>query len=208
METLSICDPAEVSPEEFLSREFEVPVVCQIGPQHYTKRKDGSPFDFSHFVKHPDQYVSSFLPYTKVADILIACHFWDPASPKFFTAEDTKSPDFRISVIADISCDINGPIPTTLRATTIADPFYGYNPQTGKEEEAFTRETNISVMSIDNLPGELPRNASADFGQQLMSSVLTDLLSGTGSEMVKRATITENGKLSPKFEYLRDYLLG
>jgi len=208
METLSICDPAEVSPDDFLTRDFEVPVVCQIGPQHYTKRKDGSPFDFNHFVKHPDQYTSTFLPYTKVADILIACHFWDPASPKFFSAEDARKPDFKISVIADISCDINGPIPTTLRATTIADPFYGYNPQTGREEEAFSSPTNISVMAIDNLPGELPRNASADFGHQLMSSILVDLLSGTESEMVKRATITENGKLSPKFEYLRDYLLG
>ena len=165
-------------------------------------------FRSNHFVKHPDQYTSNFLPYTKVADILIACHFWDPASPKFFSADDTKNPDFRISVIADISCDINGPIPTTLRATTIADPFYGYNPQTGQEEEPFSRPTNISVMSIDNLPGELPRNASADFGNQLMSSILIDLFSRNDSGMIKRATITENGKLSPKFEYLRDYLLG
>jgi len=208
METLSVCDPVEVSPEEFLTREFEVPVVCKIGPQHYTARKDGKPFEFNHFVKHPEEYSPAFLPFTKVTDILIACHFWDPASPKFFEKEDTRSPDFKISVIADISCDINGPIPTTLRATTIADPFYGYNPQTGQEEEPFTRTTNISVMSIDNLPGELPRDASADFGKQLMSSVLHDLFAGTKTGMLTRATITEEGKLTEKFSYLQDYLKG
>ena len=208
METLSVCDPAEVSPEDFLTRDFDVPVVCQIGPRHYVKRRDGSPFDFNHFVKNPKEYESDFLPYTKVTDVLIACHYWDPASPKFFSAEDTRHPYFRISVIGDVSCDIDGPIPTTLRATTIADPFYGYNPQTGKEEEAFSRPTNITVMSIDNLPGELPRDASGDFGKQLMSSVLHDLFSGTESDMVRGATITSDGELPPKFDYLSDYLKG
>jgi len=206
LETLAICDLVQVSPEEFLSKEFDVPVLCQIGPQHYTKRRDGKPFDFKHFVANPGEYESDFLRFTAVTDILIACHFWDPASPKFFSAEETKRPDFRISVIADISCDINGPIPTTLRATTIADPFYGYNPETGKEEPAFTRPTNISVMSIDNLPGELPRDASSDFGKQLMGSVLHDLFAGNESDMVRRATITEGGKLPDRFAYLEDYL--
>jgi alanine dehydrogenase len=208
METLAVCDLAEVSPVEFLTREYDVPVVCQIGPQHYTRRHDGKPFDFKDFVKNPTEYQSSFGPYTKVTDILIACHFWDPASPKFFTADDTKSPDFKISVIADISCDINGPIPTTLRATTIADPFYGYNPHTGQEEIAFSRPTNISVMSIDNLPGELPRDASSDFGKQLMSTVLHDLFTGTETDMLTRATITANGELPQKFSYLDEYLKG
>jgi saccharopine dehydrogenase (NAD+, L-lysine forming) len=208
METLAVCDLAEVTPVEFLTREFDVPVVCQIGPQHYTRRCDGKPFDFKDFVKNPAEYESAFSPYTKVTDILVACHFWDPASPKFFTADDTKSPDFKISVIADISCDINGPIPTTIRATTIADPFYGYNPQTGQEEIAFTRPTNISVMAIDNLPGELPRDASSDFGKQLMGTVLHDLFTGTETDMLTRATITANGELPSKFLYLDEYLKG
>jgi hypothetical protein len=206
METLSVCDLVEVSPEDYLTREFEVPVICQIGPEHYVRRRDGSTFDFDHFVRHPADYESAFLPFTRATDILIACHYWDPASPVFFTAENTRDPYFRISVIADVSCDIAGPIPTTLRATTIADPFYGYNPHTGDEEVAFTRPTNITVMSIDNLPGELPRDASADFGKQLMGSVLHDLFSGTETGMVQRATITENGKLTEKFSYLDDYL--
>lgn len=208
METIAVCNPTQVSPEEYLSQEFDTPVVCQIGPEHYTGRKDGSPFDFTHFVKHPKEYISTFVPYTTVTDLLVPGHFWDPSSPRFFTEEDVKGPDFRISVIADISCDIDGPIPTTTRATTIADPFYDFNRHTGKEEKAFSDPDNITVMSIDNLPGELPRDASDDFGRQLMSTVLRDLLSGTRSGMVIRATITEEGKLPDRFAYLDEYLKG
>ena len=208
METIAVCNPTPVSPEEYLSRDFDTPVVCQIGPEHYNGRRDGSPFDFAHFVKHPKEYVSTFVPYTKVTDLLVPGHFWDPASPRFFSIDDVKSPDFRVSVIADVSCDIDGPIPTTIRATTIADPFYDFNRQTGNEEKAFSKPGNITVMSIDNLPGELPRDASEDFGKQLMGTVLRDLLSGTTSGMVLRAVITEGGKLPPRFAYLDEYLKG
>ena len=205
METLSILNLVQVRPEEFLSKQFDVPVVCQIGPQHYTKRKDGKPFSFSDFVKNPSFYVSDFLPYTKVADILITGHFWHPRSPVFFTCEDMRSPDFKISIIADISCDVNGPIPATVRASTIADPFYGFNPVLEREEPAFSRPGNITVMAVDNLPGELPRDASQDFGKQLMNYVLHDLFTRNDSPMIKRATITESGRLAPSYNYLSDY---
>ncbi|MBE0666350.1 MAG: alanine dehydrogenase, partial [Bacteroidales bacterium] len=162
METLSVCSNLlKVTPEEFLTREYDVPVVCQIGPQHYVRHSEGRVFDFNNFVNHPEEYESDFLKYAKVTDIFIASHFWAPGSPVFFTREDVSGPDFRISVIGDISCDIAGPVPTTLRATTIADPFYSYNRTTHAEEEAFLSPDNISVMSIDNLPGELPRDASS-----------------------------------------------
>jgi saccharopine dehydrogenase (NAD+, L-lysine forming) len=117
-----------------------------------------------------------------------------------------KEKDFRISVVADISCDINGPLPSTLRASTIADPFYAYNPYLETEEPAFSRPTNITVMAIDNLPGELPRDASQDFGRMLMNSVLHDILTQSESPMVERATIIKDGRLTPKYSYLADYL--
>jgi alanine dehydrogenase len=140
-----------------------------------------------------------------VTDILITGHFWDPRAPVFFTMEDMKRPDFRISIIADISCDINGAIPSTIRATTIADPFYSYNQYLEIEEPAFTHPSNITVMAVDNLPGELPRDASSDFGKQLMKNALHDLFTGADSEMINRATIIEDGKLTPIFSYLADY---
>jgi len=206
LETLNICNIVQVGPEEYLNREFDVPVVCQIGPEHYTRHKGKQQYSFNYFSRHPGEYESAFLPYARITDILITGHYWDPGSPVFFTKDDMKSSDFRISVIADISCDINGPIPSTIRTTTISDPFYGYNPFLEKEEPAFTRPTNITVMSIDNLPGELPRDASLDFGKQLMQNALHDLLANPGSLMLERATILKNGKLPPRFAYLEDYL--
>lgn len=206
LETLNECGIVQVKPDEFLHRGFEVPVVCQIGPGYYTKHKFREQFSFNHFTKHPEEYESSFLPFTAATDILITGHYWNPGSPAFFTKEDMKKPEFRISVIADISCDINGPIPSTLRATTISDPFYGYNPFLEIEEPAFLRPTNITVMSIDNLPGELPRDASLDFGRQLMHNALHDILSGNYSPLIERATILKDGELTPGFSYLDDYL--
>jgi saccharopine dehydrogenase (NAD+, L-lysine forming) len=206
METLSICNIVQVSPEEYLTREFDVPVFCQIGPEHYTRHKSGDLFNFNHFTANPAEYESTFLPYTRVTDILITGHFWDPRSPKFISKEDMKRSDFRISVIADVSCDINGPIASTIRATTISDPFYAYNPHLEIEDPEFSRPTNITVMSIDNLPGELPRDASLDFGKQLMNNVLHDLLTGTESQMITKARILKDGMLTPKYLYLNEYL--
>lgn len=209
METLSvISNLVRITPEEFLTKEYDVPVVCQIGPQHYVSHNDGRPFDFNNFVYHPEDYVSEFHKYTRVTDILIAAHFWDPRSPVFFRLDDIASPEFRISIIADISCDIGGPVPTTIRATSIADPFYGFNRNTHVEEEAFTRPENITVMSIDNLPGELPRDASSDYGRQLIENVLHDLYNDNPSPMIQRATITDNGDLTPQYKYLSDWVKG
>jgi alanine dehydrogenase len=119
-----------------------------------------------------------------------------------------RSDKFRISVIADVSCDINGPIPSTLRATTITDPFYGYNPFMEIEEPAFMRSSNITVMSIDNLPGELPRDASGDFGKQLIQHVFHDMVTGSKSSMITRATILSKGQLTSQFSHLNAYLKG
>lgn len=206
LETLEVCNIGQVRPDDFLNREFDVPVVCQIGPEYYTRPKNRLQFSFSHFTKHPYDYESIFLPYTKVTDILITGHYWDPRSPVFFSKDDMKKSEFRISVIADISCDINGPVPSTIRSTTISDPFYGYNPFLETEEPAFSRPANITVMSIDNLPGELPRNASIDFGKQLIQNVLHDLFTDSGSKIIECATILKGGKLTSAFAYLEDYL--
>jgi alanine dehydrogenase len=208
METLAVLNLVQVSPEDFLSKSFDIPVMCQIGPQHYVKRRDGKDFDFSHFASDPCAYDADFLKYTAVTDILITGHFWDPRSPIFFSAGDMKKPEFRISIIADVSCDVNGPIPSTLRASTIADPFYAYNPETGLEEPAFSRPGNITVMAVDNLPGELPREASQDFGKQLMSKVIHDLFTNESSSLIRRATITDDGRLTTRYSYLESYLAG
>lgn len=208
MEIFRAIHVREVAPEEFLSREFDEPVVCRIDPWHYARRKDGKPFDWDYWVSNPSEHESAFVPYTKVTDILVACHYWDYRSPCFFTREDMLSPDFRISIIADVSCDIPGPIPTTVKASTIADPYFDYNPRTGKEEPAFSGDRNVTVMSIDNLPGELPRDASEFFGRVLIENVFRHFLSNDPEGVIERATILKGGELTPRYAYLKDYLQG
>lgn len=208
LETLDQLNIRKVSKEDFLNKEFSEPVLCQIGPQDYVEHKDGLPFDFNHFIQHPEDYISTFKPFTKVTDIFIACHFWDDKSPKFITKEDYRDEDFKISVIADVSCDIADPIPSTLRASTISDPFYGYNPYEEKEEVAFTNPKNITVMAVDNLPGEVPRDSSHGFGEALINNVFDALVVDDKDKIVERATIIRDGELTPRYAYLADYVAG
>jgi alanine dehydrogenase len=119
-----------------------------------------------------------------------------------------KRDDFKTKIVADITCDINGSIPCTIKATTVDEPFFCFNPQLEIKEPPFSNPDNITVMSIDNLASELPRDASLDFGNQLIAHVLDELFSGSEDGMIKRATITKDGRLTPGFEYLSDYLNG
>ena len=207
METLSSAGFSKISPEEFVKEEVNAPVYTQLDPWNYVKRLDGQSFELLHFFNLPAEYETTFLPYTRTADIFIPCHFWDPRSPVFITKQDMKRKDFKIKVIADVSCDINGPIPSTLRSSSIAEPLYGYNPQSEEEGEPFTPE-NITVMAVDNLPGELPRDASRDFGNRLIEEVIPFLLGEKEGQLIQGATIAENGNLAPTYSYLEDYLKG
>ena len=206
-ETLAAFGIKEVYPEEFLSSDFDEPVFTKLDPCHYVRHKDGREFDLFYFFNHPEEFVSTFKYYTKKADVYIAAHFWNPKSPRFYTAEDTKSPDFNIKVVADISCDVDdGPIGSTLRASTIANPFYDFNPETGMEEPAFSNEKNITVMAVDNLPGELPRDSSEDFSTGLVEKVFPHLIEEQNNPIIERATITKNGKFTERFDYLTDWI--
>ncbi len=206
IEILEKAGVKRVEPDRFLNVNDEN-VYCQIGPQHYTQHKKDQVFDFNVFMKHPQDYYSTFFPYATKANVFIACHFWDNRSPVFLTREQMSDPEFGIKLIADISCDVNGPIPSTVRASTIESPFYGFDVLEEKEVRAFLKNT-LTVMAVDNLPGELPRNSSYDFGEKLAHIVLPELLSGKRSKMIEGATILKNGKLTEGFAYLSDYLNG
>ncbi len=199
----------QVRPKVFLNESFEKAVFTQLDCTDYVARKDGQAFQQSHFFSHPDLYKSTFAPYTKVADIMINGIYWDPRAPAFFTAQDMHSSGFHIQVIADITCDIapESSIPATLRATTIENPVLGYHPQSGREVEPFS-PGSISMMTIDNLPNELPRDASKAFGEQFMEHILPELLDAGHSEVISRATIAREGQLGKHFQYLQGYVEG
>ncbi len=197
----------EVTPEAFLNETFDEPVYTQLNVTHYNARNDGAPFERRDFYNDPANFHSTFPGYAKVADVYIACHYWDSRSPFIFTRNDVKSSDWNIKVVGDISADIDGPVATTLRPSTVADPLYGYDPVTEQETD-FNAEHAVGVMAIDNLPCELPKDASEDFGNELIRNVIESLVGNDDNGIISRATITRDGTLTPGFEYLADYVKG
>ena len=204
IETLSAMRIRKITPEEFLMGSFREPVYCQLNPRDYVERPNDHNFDLNDFFAHPEHFISKFPPFTKQADLYISTHYWDPRAPKMFSDTDMKARDFKISVIADVTCDINGSVPTTIRASTINQPFYGYNIVSGKEDLPFNKDT-VCIMAVDNLPCELPRDASDDFGKDLMERVLPHVFGDDPEHIIRRASITKEGKLTTYFEYLSDY---
>lgn len=198
----------EVTVEDYLNRKYDEPVYCLIGVEHYNKRIDGTPFVKYDFYENPKKYESDFFRFAKVTDMFITGHFYGTDAPAFFTREDAKNPEFRISLVADISCDVDGPIASTIRPSTIAEPFYGYDPQTGKETD-FDAENVISVMAVDNLPCELPDDASVGFGEEFAEEVFPAFFNGDKDQILNRAQITTAyGTLTARFSYLQDFVDG
>ena len=197
----------KVDPKTFLTETFEEPVYTQLSVVDYNQRKDGKSFERSDFYREPVGYESTFLRYAKVADVYVACHYWDSRSPFIFTREDVRAADWNVKVVADISCDIDGPVASTIRPSTIAEPLYGYDPATEQEGDFFADHT-VGVMAVDNLPCELPKDASEDFGNEFMKSVLPCLLNDDPEKVIERATMCENGALTKHFLYLQDYVDG
>ena len=204
IELLGLLQTRRITPFEFSNYSYRQATYVQLHSNNYNEPLDGSQWNTGNFYAHPEQYRSTFSKYTKHCDLLIHCSFWNPKAPVLFTKEEMASPDFRISVIADVTCDINGSIPSTQRASTIDEPFYGYNPITAAEGEPFADNT-ITVMADDNLPCELPRDASEDFGKELIEKVLPSFLNKDKDGLIERASITRDGNLMPRFEYLRNY---
>jgi hypothetical protein len=208
LEILSQIDIEAVSPEAYLTKSFSGPVYTQLDVMDYNRTIDGQPFDKALFYKDPSGFASDFMRFAKVSDLYIASHYWDSNAPFIFTREDAKSSDFKIKVVADISCDIDGPVASTLRPSTIADPLYGYDPYDESEVD-FMDPKAIGVMAVDNLPCELPKDASADFGEEMLDNILPEILDKQDSDIIRRATETTlEGGLTPEFAYLQDYLEG
>ncbi|WP_418604338.1 NAD(P)-dependent oxidoreductase [Hwangdonia sp.] len=197
----------QVSDALYLTTKFTEPVYCMVDVMEYNNRKDGKVGDKAEFYADPTDYESNFMPYAKVSDFFIAGHFYGNNAPFLFTREDAKNPEFKINLVSDISCDIDGPIASTIRASTIADPFYGYDAQT-ESEVAFNAANAITVMAVDNLPCELPKDASEGFGEMFLEHVIPAFFNNDADGILERAKITENGKLTERFAYLQDYVDG
>ncbi len=206
VETLMQAGIRRVSPTELRENTFDEAVFAQLNSKDYNKRKDGTEFISKDFYASPELFEQDFAKYTDVVDLLIACAFWDNKAPKLFNVKEIQRKDFKLNVIADVTCDIDGSIPTTIRPTTIDSPFYDFSRENLCEIAPFGDKKNITVMSIDNLPCELPRDASRDFGQIMLDTVLPALIAHDENDLIKRAVIAENGHLTPNFTYLQDFV--
>lgn len=197
----------EVSIDSYLNTTFQKAVYCFIDVMDYNKRKDGKQGNKYAFFEDPSGYESNFKRFAKVSDLLITGHFYGDGAPYLFTRDDARESDFNINLVADISCDIDGPIASTLRPSTIANPFYGYDPQS-ETEVAFDALGAITVMAVDNLPCELPKDASEGFGEMFLEHVMPAFFNGDQDGVLQRALITKDGKLTERFKDLQDYVNG
>ncbi|MFT4803916.1 MAG: hypothetical protein ACI9YE_001112 [Psychroserpens sp.] len=198
----------QVSDALYLTSQFTEPTYVMADVMEYAKRKDGKVGSKQEFYKDPTYFESNFMPYARVTDYFIAGHFYGNNAPYLFTRQDAKQPDFKINLVADVSCDIDGPVASTIKPSTIADPFYGYDPQTEKEV-AFDAKGAITVMAVDNLPCELPKDASEGFGELFLEHVIPAFFNNDERGILKRARITtQEGKLTERFSYLQDYVKG
>ena len=197
----------EVGVKAYLENTFDHAVYCQIDVDEYNLRKDGTKGNMQDFFENPGEYRSNFLRFAKITDFYIAAHFYGDGAPFLFTREDAKQPDFKINTVADISCDIDGPVASTLKASTIADPIYGYDP-VSESETNYKNKNAIAVMAVDNLPAELPRDASAGFGDAFVKHVIPAFFNKDVDGILERARMTKNGKLTKRYVYLQDYVDG
>ncbi len=197
----------EVDVDEYLNKNFEEAVYVNIDVLDYNERLDGKVIDMFDFFDNPGEYRSTFMKYAGVSDLFIAGHFYGEGAPYLISREDAKSRGFKISVIADISCDVDGPVAPTLRASSIEEPVYGYDPVSESEVD-FMQDKAIGVMAVDNLPCEVPDNASRGFGFMFLEHVMPAFFNGDKDGVLDRARITDNGKLTPRFAYLQDYAEG
>ena len=206
LEVMNLMGIHEVEPDDYLKRRFSYPVYTQLKGAELYKEKNSGGYSREDFHLHPEKYECRFLPYAAQTDILMNGVYWERNVPRLFEKEHVSSENFIIQTIADITDDIWGSVPINIGDQTIEDPIYGVD-KISLEKTVPYLKTSIDIMAVGNLPNELPRDASRYFGEQLIKHVLEDLV-GNSSDIIERATMTRDGKLTKYFGYLQDYANG
>jgi saccharopine dehydrogenase (NAD+, L-lysine-forming) len=195
----------EVTPNQYLHIEYNEPVFVQLNSPDLYVHPTLKQWDTKHFYQHHGQYISQFKGYAACTDLLVNGIYWTEDLPRLFETEDTQDPEkFKPTVIADISCDVEGSVPITFKATSIKDPVIGWSRRTLSPCEPYT-EDSVDVMAVGNLPNELPKDASEEFGEMLLQLVMPEFMSEK-SRLIEEATITRSGNLTAHFQYLSDFV--
>jgi len=189
IEILKHANIKQVSINDYLKKKYNEAIFSNISAKEHIERKDGKD-------------ISKVKNYLFDTDMFIACHYWDPKFPKLFFPKHIN--EFKkLKIIGDITCDINGSVPTTIRSTSIAKPYYSIDINSMEEIELGNK--GIAVMAVDNLPSELPREASEEFGSSVISEILPYLIDEDDGR-INRATTASNGKFCSNFTYLNDFI--
>lgn len=206
LEIMNLMDIIEVEPDEFVQREFAYPVYVHLKGQDLYHHKATGKYNREGFHSNPENYNSKFKPYIYKTDILMNGTYWEKNIPPLFKWENMLSDGFRIQTIADISDDKEGAIPCNMGNSTIEFPVYGVNPVSGEIIAPYQKNA-VDIMAVNNLPNELPGDASSYFGDQLIKYVL-DEVRKEDSPVIERATIVKEGKLTKNYLYLKEYAEG
>lgn len=195
------------------------PLKVVFREEHMVERKQGvRPFDLQEYYEHPERYRGCFEKYLPHLDVLVNCIYWESRYPRLVTREWARKNycqgcTSRLKVIGDISCDIEGSIELTLRATEPNHPCYVYLPEQDSARDGVEGNGPV-IMAVDNLPCELPRESS-----QYFSSVLRDMVTPLVHAdwqvpfekldlppYLKRAVIVHQGRLTPDYQYIQQHL--
>jgi saccharopine dehydrogenase (NAD+, L-lysine forming) len=187
--------------------------------EHLVEPKEiGHRFDLKEYFGHPELYRSRFEDHLPHLSVLANCIYWDARYPRLVTREWLKQvlgtgrrP--KLSAVGDISCDIDGSVEATVKATEPGQPFYVYEPETGSVRDGVEGE-GMLLMTVDNLPCELPFDSSREFGVALVPFVPAIARTDFGRPLdrlnlpgpVRRALIVHRGKLTPEYSYLEKFL--
>uniref|UniRef100_A0A7E4ULH5 Saccharopine dehydrogenase n=1 Tax=Panagrellus redivivus TaxID=6233 RepID=A0A7E4ULH5_PANRE len=203
---------------------------CVVGRQDHMIRKAGGKYDQEEFQAHPERYVSKFAseiaPY---ANVILNGVYWDVNTPRLITVPDAKhlltptgnknldvagcpTLPHRLLAICDISADPGGSIEFMRECTTIDKPFNIYDADFNKTSDSFDNPSGCLVCSIDNMPAQMPIEATEQFGNLIYPYVIDMLNCGTDHDInrlqcrdeIKNAIITSEGELTPKFKYIND----
>ncbi len=175
-------------------------------------------FDLQDYYAHPERYESKFENYLPLLSILVNCIYWTEKYPRLLTKEYLKNRTVlestpRLQVVGDISCDIDGSIEITRKATKPDDAFYTYFAE-GDRFENGVQPLGVTVMAVDNLPCEFPRESSIEFSTVLRAfvpEITAADFSQVGADLklpapIQKALILHQGNFGREYQYMSDFV--
>ncbi len=223
-EILDLFPVRELTPDELLkldSLELSSKAIYKVVFKEEHIVEPVSPdvrFELMDYYQHPEKYRSKFDRYLPYMTVLVNAIYWDERYPRLLTKEKAREMymqgEPKLLVIGDISCDIEGAIELTVKATDPGNPVYVYDVEKDEPIDGFETGKGPVILAVDNLPCELPRNASESFSHALkpyIPEIATADYSVTFDELrispvVKRAIIVYHGELTPDYRYLEEHL--